>query len=239
MINTIFFDLDGTLLPMDQDAFIKYYAQGLMEKCYPFFKEKTKEIIYLLVKSIEVMGKNDGTKTNEEAFWNYFLPLVNIPRNELEPFLNSFYDEEFKIIMKACTPTDKANYAIKTLKSKGYRVVLTTNPYFPKVATWNRVKWAGMDPSDFELITVFENSSFCKPNVKYFEEVIAKLNLNKENILMVGNDVEEDCVIQNIGIPCFLIKDCLINNKNLPLNAKYQGSFDDFVKFVEELPNII
>lgn len=239
MIDTIFFDLDGTLLPMDQDAFIKYYSHGLFEKCYPVYKEKTKEIIYLLVKGIEAMSKNDGSKTNEQAFWDYFLPLVNIPREEIEPFLNSFYDHEFKIILKACSPTPKANYVIKTLKKKGYKVVLTTNPYFPKVATWSRVMWAGMDPNDFELITVFENSSYCKPNVKYYEEVISKLNLKKENILMVGNDVLEDCVIQSIGIPCYLIKDCLINNKNLPLDAKYQGNIDDFVKFVDSLPCII
>lgn len=239
VINTIFFDLDGTLLPMDQDAFIKYYAHGLMEKCLPVFKERTRELILVLMKSIEIMGKNDGSKTNEEAFWEYFLPIVNMKREEIEPFLSSFYDKEFKIIMNACSPTPKANYAIKTLKEKGYRVVLTTNPYFPKIATWNRIKWAGMDPNDFEFITVYENSSFCKPNVKYYEEVISKLNLNKENILMVGNDVLEDCVIQNIGIPCYLIKDCLINNNNLPLDAKYQGNIDDFVKFVDSLPSII
>ena len=33
MINTILFDLDGTLLPMDQELFMKAYFQALGQKC--------------------------------------------------------------------------------------------------------------------------------------------------------------------------------------------------------------
>lgn len=32
MIKTILFDLDGTLLPMDQDVFVKSYFGGLRKK---------------------------------------------------------------------------------------------------------------------------------------------------------------------------------------------------------------
>ena len=32
MITTVLFDLDGTLLPMDQDAFVKAYMAGLTKK---------------------------------------------------------------------------------------------------------------------------------------------------------------------------------------------------------------
>ena len=36
MIKTILFDLDGTLLPMDQDAFTKAYFKSLSEYLLPF-----------------------------------------------------------------------------------------------------------------------------------------------------------------------------------------------------------
>ena len=34
-INTILFDLDGTLLPMDQDAFMEIYFRELSKRCLP------------------------------------------------------------------------------------------------------------------------------------------------------------------------------------------------------------
>ena len=36
MIKTVLFDLDGTLLRMDQDAFIKLYFQGLATHMSPY-----------------------------------------------------------------------------------------------------------------------------------------------------------------------------------------------------------
>lgn len=35
MIKTIFFDLDGTLLPMDQEAFVKSYLRRMAKKMPP------------------------------------------------------------------------------------------------------------------------------------------------------------------------------------------------------------
>lgn len=34
-MDTILFDLDGTLLPMDQEVFIKHYFGGITKKCAP------------------------------------------------------------------------------------------------------------------------------------------------------------------------------------------------------------
>ena len=66
MIKTVIFDLDGTLLPMDQEAFTKYYFGLLAKKLAPHGYEPEK-----LIKSIwagtAAMVKNDGSRTNEEA----------------------------------------------------------------------------------------------------------------------------------------------------------------------------
>ena len=39
-IKTVLFDLDGTLLPMDQDTFVKAYFGYLSKKLYPIYQEK-------------------------------------------------------------------------------------------------------------------------------------------------------------------------------------------------------
>mgnify|MGYP000081149430 CR=1 FL=1 len=41
-MKTILFDLDGTLLPMDQDAFVKYYMGLLAQKMAPHGYEPEK-----------------------------------------------------------------------------------------------------------------------------------------------------------------------------------------------------
>ena len=94
--------------------------------------------------------------------------------------LKNYYDKEYILAKSATKPNPYANLLIKELKSKGYNLILATNPLFPRIATLNRIKWAGLDENDFTLITTYENSHFCKPNLKYYEEIINKLNLNKD-----------------------------------------------------------
>ena len=76
MITTVFFDLDGTLLPMDQEVFLNAYMGGLAAKMAPHGYEPK-----LLVKSIwkgtGAMVMNTGSKRNDEVFWNTFRPAMD------------------------------------------------------------------------------------------------------------------------------------------------------------------
>ena len=114
---------------------------------------------------------------------------------------------------------------IEKLKARGIRCVLATNPVFPGSATYQRIGFAGLEKEDFAYITVFENSSFCKPNPAYYREIMAKLNLTAEECLMVGNDAHEDVAAKEAGLPVFLLTDCLINSKNVDLDPIPHGDF--------------
>lgn len=63
MIDTILFDLDGTLLPMDQDVFLKAYmgqlAQSLAQHGY-----EPKKLVQSVWAGTEAMIRNDGSVTN-------------------------------------------------------------------------------------------------------------------------------------------------------------------------------
>ena len=67
MIKTVLFDLDGTLLPMDQDTFTNAYFKELAKKMAPFGYNPD-ELVKGVWKVTGAMVRNDGTKTNEEAF---------------------------------------------------------------------------------------------------------------------------------------------------------------------------
>ena len=233
-LDAILFDLDGTLLPMDQDVFIKAYFGRLARKLAPlgYEPEKLMKAIYA---GIGAMVGNDGTVRNEEAFWRTFCSIFGEQAKADEPHFAAFYRNEFQQVQEACGFDARSAQVIKALREKGYRLVLATNPLFPAVATQSRIRWAGLDAQDFEWVTTYENASFCKPNVKYYEEIVAKLGLNPERCLMVGNDVGEDMIAGKLGMKTFLLTDCLLNRSGQDIAAYPNGSFEALEAYIETL----
>ena len=231
MITTFLFDLDGTLLPMDQDIFIKAYMGGLAAKMAPYGYDPK-----LLIKSIwqgtEAMVRNDGTRSNEEVFWETFSAIYGRDVRVDEPIFQQFYEKEFQNVKHSCGFEPKARTIIDTLKAKGIRVALATNPLFPAVATESRVRWAGLQPEDFEWITTYENSRRCKPNPDYYLDILETLKVKPEECVMVGNDVEEDMIAQKLGMQVFLLTDCLINKHGADISRYPQGGFDELLTFI-------
>lgn len=232
-VKVILFDLDGTLLPMDQDLFIKAYFGLLAKKLSKHGYEPDK-----LIKSIWTgtmsMVNNNGLKTNEEVFWDKFKEIYGEEVINDERLFADFYENEFQEVQKVCGYNEQSNQLIKLLKEKGYKLVLATNPIFPFIATKSRIKWAGLDINDFEHITTYENSKYCKPNLKYYQEILNTLNLNPEYCIMIGNDVNEDMVVNELGIKSFLLTDCLINKDNKDISVYPNGNINDLIKFIEK-----
>ena len=114
-------------------------------------------------------------------------------------------------------------------------MVLATNPLFPKVATESRIRWAGLNPDDFEIYTTFETSHYCKPNLDYYREVLNELQVSAEECLMIGNDVSEDMVAEKLGMKVFLLTDCLINKKETDISVYPHGDMDALFRFIDAL----
>ena len=74
-IKTVMFDLDGTLLPMDQDQFTQYYFGLLAKKLAPH-GYNAEQLIGGIWAGTAAMVKNDGSCTNEEVFWKTFCAVM-------------------------------------------------------------------------------------------------------------------------------------------------------------------
>ena len=209
-ITTVLFDLDGTLLPMDQELFLKAYLGGLCKKLAPLGYDP-KAVTDGIWKGTGAMVGNDGAQTNEAVFWQVFCSLLGEGTRKDEPVFEDFYRNEFQKVAEVCGNNPAAKELIEGLKAKGLRLVLATNPLFPAIATHSRVRWAGLEPEDFAYITTYENSSRCKPNPDYYREILDKLGLQTEECVMVGNDAQEDGAAAALGLPVFLLTDCLID----------------------------
>ena len=233
-IRAVLFDLDGTLLPMDQATFTKAYFGGLAKRLAARGYESEK-LIKLIWQGSAAMVGNDGEKTNEEVFWDRFSEIYGKDDRLDEPYFEEYYKADFDSVKSVCGFNHNAAKAVEEIKSLGLRTALATNPLFPSIATEKRIAWAGLNVCDFELYTTYENSHFAKPNPKYYEEILSKLHIKPSDALMVGNDVTEDMIAESLGMKVFLLTDNLINRENADISRYPNGSFDELMIYIKTI----
>lgn len=234
MKKTIFFDLDGTLLPMDQEKFIQSYFSRLARKMAGVIDPK--QLVEVIWKGTAAMVTNDGQKTNEEVFWQVFDRETGLDHRDLEADFIDYYTVEFNEAVEACSPTPLAAEIVRILKEKGYSIILATNPIFPRIATENRIRWAGLNAADFEWITTFEVCHYGKPNPLYFQEIVERMQLNASECIMIGNDVKEDLPARTLGMEGWLITDCLLHGESQPVDCEFVGTLEQLKNKVLTLP---
>ena len=232
MIDTVLFDLDGTLLPMDQDEFVQTYMTLLAKRMAPHGYDPN-HLVAAVWAGTSAMVENTGEKTNEEVFWEDFCHIFGEDARKDEPLFEDFYATDFAHARRVCGFEPAAGEVVAMLKDMGIRVALATNPLFPAIATRQRIRWAGLKPEDFELVTTYENSRFCKPNPDYYREVLAELGAEPERCIMVGNDVEEDILpARRVGMKTFLLEHSLLNRKERDLTGMDRGGFAELKEFL-------
>ncbi len=218
MISTVLFDLDGTLLPMDQEVFTQAYFSRLAAKLAPH-GYPAGQLIPAIWEGVKAMVQNDGSRPNEQAFWERFAAIFGEHVYGDIPIFESFYENEFNGAREVCGFEPRAAEVVDLLAKGGRQLILASNPIFPAVAQSSRMRWAGVDPALFSYITSYENSRFCKPDPAYYTEIAEKCGFDPSAALMVGNDVREDGAARRAGMQVFILTGCLIDA---------EGRLDDF-----------
>ena len=228
---TVLFDLDGTLLPMDAKMFERAYFQGL---CRRLPEIEPDRLIALIWKGTAAMIANDGRYTNREVFAKVFSELSGIDYFSHENVFLDYYATDFQKLASVCRPTTLSKTIVETLLRHGHRIAIATNPIFPQIATYSRLRWLGLDPTAFELVTTFENCHFAKPNLDYYREVLANIKTEPSATLHIGNDVEEDGCVSQLGMRVILITDCLLNPRMKPLESFETATLAELAAFCSD-----
>jgi len=222
-------DLDDTLLVNNMDTFAPgYYA--LLSSTLAEFCPPDRLLPALMAGTRAMILNQDPSKTLEDAFDEIFYPQIGINKPDIAPHILGFYQNQFNSLQDLTKPIPEAKTFIDKAVEKGYQLIIATNPLFPRIAIDQRLKWAGFPVDDypFRLVTSYEYFHFCKPNPKYYQEIMSMLSLNPVDCIMIGNDLEADIkpAIQ-AGINAFYIAESTSTNE-------YQtGKLTDLIKLLE------
>jgi len=240
VIDTLLLDLDGTLIRYTQEAFLGTYL-GALAGVFAGLGLDAKASVKALWASTEVMVANDGSASNAQRFWADFavrLELDAAAVARIEAACEEFYSSGFNVVKSVAEPSEIPQRLVRALAAKGYTLVLATNPLFPECAVETRLAWIGLTPQDFDLVTHYENSSYCKPNLGYYREIFARLGKAPEQCLMVGNSLAEDMCVGELGAETFLVTDYLEDGAGVDLAGLRHGTLVEAEAWLLALPEL-
>ncbi len=225
-ISTILLDLDDTLLKNSTDKFLPAYMFSLSNALTDF--APAAEIITIVMNAIQAMQDNiDSETTNEDAFYAHFLASLKCTRDEIQPTIDRYYENEYPKLKGFVHAHPSARSLVSALFNADYRVIIATNPLFPKVAVMQRLAWAEVADFPYALVTTMENAHFSKPDTRYYQEILNQFQLSPDEVIMVGDDAERDIApAKSIGIQTWHITE---NG-----DAAQSGTLESFHQWVLE-----
>lgn len=193
MVKTVLFDLDNTLLGNSMDTFLPQYFGLLAE--FASREVGIEDFVPHVLKASEVLANNtDPGLTNSDVFWREMVSLCGISQAQGIPAFDAFYRHEFNQLKPVTTTWPEAADLVRTCFDHDVKVVIATNPMFPRTAVEARLEWADVPVSEFpyDLVTSVENMHAAKPHEAYYREILSKINCLPHETLMVGDDWYND-----------------------------------------------
>ncbi len=232
--DAVLFDLVGTLLPMNMDDFMQAYFKNLCVALAPYGFEP-KALVDNIWAGTAAMVKNDGSRKNGEVFWEAFEKIAGKDITAAKNTCDEFYTKGFQNVKSATKSNPLAKNAVELARKAAGKVVLATNPLFPRQGQLTRISWIDLNEKDFDLITSYETDSYCKPNPMYYKSICERIGVAPERCLMVGNDEREDgYAAKAAGLDTYLVTDCIIPSEKYPCECM-RGSFGELCDFLEGL----
>lgn len=233
-IEAVWFDLDGTLIEVDMERFIPVYLRRLADRLSPH-AEPPRALHALRAATLAMLGETDGACSLEELLRGLLADRLQLPWESYQAALAAFCREDLPELRPLVRAHPLARAMVEGCLARGWRVVLATNPIFPREVVEARLAWAGLADLPFEPITSYENSRHCKPHPGFFLDLLTHLDRPPEACLMVGNDSCHDLAAGRVGMPTCLLTTWRIDR--VPgYSADWEGSHPAFLEQLRDFP---
>jgi FMN phosphatase YigB (HAD superfamily) len=234
MIKAVLLDLDDTLLGCADRVFVPEYLrlvdQYLLQRWdYPQFSQ-------VLRRFIRAAGEpRDVRQTNADLAESIIVQATRRTPDEIRAAFADFYARVYPRLINCVEPVPLAVELFNTLRGQDYAIVIATNPLYPAEAIRQRLVWAGLpgDLTEYTLVTHSENMHFAKPDPAYYAEIVARVGVEPDEALMVGDSITNDMQpAETVGLSTYHAASGELTGK--PEAGRRSGSLGDLLALVQQ-----
>lgn len=174
------FDLDDTLI--DRDKAVDNLFLLVLEKCYEDVSDTVKNNMLQKFKEYDKReyGISDKTIVLESLF-DEFAPKYRLPHNYIQDFWNENLPKCFSI-------DQNTSHFLNQIK-RHFKIGIITNGSTHR----QKAKIINTNLNNyFDTIIISEEVGLSKPDKRIFELALNKLNVQPEDVLFIGDDLEKD-----------------------------------------------
>jgi len=231
-IRAVLFDLDGTLLGVDMQAFIPVYLEGLALRLSDLADgRRIADAMRQAV--IGMLTEVDGKRTLEQRMLASLEQQLAIPPERYHAALENFCLESLSGLRPLVQGHPLTPSLLEACRGRGWPMVLATNPIFPRAVIEARLAWADIDHTVFDHVTDYESCRHCKPHPEYFDEILTRLDMPPDQCLMVGNDTHHDMAAGLVGMKTCLLTLWQIDRKGPRFPADWQGTHEELLRLLQ------
>jgi len=206
MIQEPIYDIDGALFDMGS-TLLEYETipwsvldVNCMDAAYSFlekagYKLPTADIFWK--KHVEIWQKYRNRAAESLEEWSIIDGitdlLASLDISTDGDMSDRFFDAYYTPVSRQLTVYADAHATLEKIKSKGKKIGLVSNTYFPENYHLGELKRFGLLPLfDFTIFSV--SFGYRKPHRSIYTEAARRLDLEPDRILFVGDRYVEDCL---------------------------------------------
>ncbi|MDE2748710.1 MAG: HAD-IA family hydrolase [Chloroflexota bacterium] len=193
MIKAVLLDLDNTLLHNPDRLWAAAFREQ-WDRCFAERYAIDGASAALRGAIHRLNGERAAYRTNAAAMLDALSLELPLARDDLSAALAGFYKGAYLCLRALTSPVAEAVELVESLLNQNLLVAIATNPLYPAAAIEERIAWAGLADylSDFAFITHSENMHFAKPSPAYFAETVARVGVEPDEALVLGDSVVND-----------------------------------------------
>jgi FMN phosphatase YigB (HAD superfamily) len=202
-LTTLLFDLDGTLVTLERRGLELRFMLRAFRRFWPAIRPwRFRSAFWQAAERLQVHGTD---QTNYQVFLETLGAHARVDLPALDRIVREFLVHDFPHLSDHFVPIQGARETLALARRLGYRVVLATNPVWPLDAVQTRLRAGGLLDFTFDFISHSEVMTCCKPDARYYRQLLERLQAQGEECLMIGNDPRKDLPAKEAGIRTFLI----------------------------------